>query len=532
MNERPHREERDEQVARLLDRVELEHGPGYWNAVRAAVRLQPSKRLRPPFWARRRYQLGFAIAVVAAAVAAVLIGLPGHNGQSPSPASAAQLMLARIDFGLSSTTTVQGNFAELTTVYAAGHAPAWARWHGSFAADAAGDSRYEIALSRRSAGVGVVSQPIATGPAVPASDRPHAIWTVLQPVRYVSLYQASAMAARWAAWDSNGKLIDHGSATRWPASAVRVSPWDDLLQFWLNNLGQAALVHAAVAGAADLPVRTVRYEGRPAWQATIDLLPSFSRAPHYYKTLREVVTVDQATGFIVRTVLQVVPGPASRTPGFPHALSPYIVELRISNLRTGAALPASSFTELPKGVPNPSPTGVYDTPAGQPVTSSSLPKAAVSAGFAPLVPNPLPAGFALSAASSDARMGSVSLITQFVPATKEVDELYRRGFEWFELDVIPWDGTGRDVSELRGMLPKPRVVVLHGGSQAGASAYLWQGSMSGNAALGRLSDHGMLPLAVSSTLTFYGKGYCVYLRGNVPSNELLTIANSLQVAAE
>jgi len=56
--------------------------------------------------------------------------------------------------------------------------------------------------------------------------------------------------------------------------------------------------------------------------------------------------------------------------------------------------------------------------------------------------------------------------------------------------------------------------------------------MSGNAALGRLSDHGMLPLAVSSTLTFYGKGYCVYLRGNVPSNELLTIANSLQVAAE
>ncbi len=33
-----------------------------------------------------------------------------------------------------------------------------------------------------------------------------------------------------------------------------------------------------------------------------------------------------------------------------------------------------------------------------------------------------------------------------------------------------------------------------------------------------------------STLEFYGKGYCVYLRGNIPSKELLQIANSLSVA--
>jgi hypothetical protein len=39
----------------------------------------------------------------------------------------------------------------------------------------------------------------------------------------------------------------------------------------------------------------------------------------------------------------------------------------------------------------------------------------------------------------------------------------------------------------------------------------------------------MLPLAVSSTLTFYGKGYCVYPRGNIPSKELLQIAKSLRV---
>jgi hypothetical protein len=79
-------------------------------------------------------------------------------------------------------------------------------------------------------------------------------------------------------------------------------------------------------------------------------------------------------------------------------------------------------------------------------------------------------------------------------------------------------------------LPKLGVVALHGGSQAGATAYLWQGSASGDAAQGRFSDHGMLPLAVSSTLTFYGKGYCVYPRGNIPSKELLQIAKSLRVA--
>lgn len=56
------------------------------------------------------------------------------------------------------------------------------------------------------------------------------------------------------------------------------------------------------------------------------------------------------------------------------------------------------------------------------------------------------------------------------------------------------------------------------------------GSFSGDAAPEWFSDHGMLPLAVSSTLELYGKGYCVYLSGNVPSEELLQIANSLHAA--
>ena len=170
------------------------------------------------------------------------------------------------------------------------------------------------------------------------------------------------------------------------------------------------------------------------------------------------------------------------------------------------------------------------------MTAGTLAQAAASAGFKPLTPDRLPAGFVLSAASGNAHMGIDSLISQFVVSPREVDQLYRRGFEWFELDVTPWNGQNRDLEnqDLKRLkevlLPKPVIVVLHGDSQAGATAYLWQGSGSDSATEGRFSDHDMLPLWASSTLQFYGNGYCVYLWGNIPSKDLLRIANSLRVA--
>ena len=535
MNEHPDTTQRDEQVGRLLDTVELDHGPAFWDRVRSATGPQLAKLRRRPLWARRPVQVGVAVVAAAAVVAIVLIGLPSRNGGSPTPANAAQLMLSAMDSGLLNTKTVQGDFSEITTVNASGHAPAWAKWHGSFAADTAGDSRYEIAFAGRSGGVGVVSHSGSVGPAGP-TDRPNAIWAVLPPARYVSVYDASAMAVRWASWDVSGKLVDHGSATRWP-TYLWGQTTDDLLQFWVNNLAQAALVHAAVAGAAALPVRAVIYEGRPAWQATVDLLPTYQAGADYFRVLREVVTVDQASGFVVRTVLSATPGPAAKTPGYPYALSPYTIDLRITHLKTDSMVPASTFTDLPKGVPNPAPSGAAVAPNGSPpVIAGTLAQAAALAGFKPLTPDRLPAGFVLSAASGNARMGIISMISRFAVSPREVDQLYRRGFEWFELDVTPWNGQNRDLENqdlktLKEVLrPKPVVVVLHGGSQAGATAYLWQGSGGGNAGQAWFSDHGMLPLWASSTLQFYGKGYCVYLRGNIPSKQLLQIANSLRVA--
>ncbi len=43
MNEHPDTTQRDEQVGRLLDTVELDHGPAYWDRVRSATGPQLAK---------------------------------------------------------------------------------------------------------------------------------------------------------------------------------------------------------------------------------------------------------------------------------------------------------------------------------------------------------------------------------------------------------------------------------------------------------------------------------------------------------
>jgi hypothetical protein len=69
MSEHPDTTQRDEEVGRLLDAVELDHGPAYWDGVRSATGPQLAK-LRPrPLWARRPYQVGVAVAAAAAVVA-------------------------------------------------------------------------------------------------------------------------------------------------------------------------------------------------------------------------------------------------------------------------------------------------------------------------------------------------------------------------------------------------------------------------------------------------------------------------------
>ncbi len=526
MNEHLDDPRSDEQIGRLLDAVEIEHGADYWDHLRDAVAPSLATLRRPPLWARRRFQLAVGLAAVAACVAVVLVGLPGGRAAwKPAPADAARLMAARLAYGMRAITSIQGDFAETVTVRAPGHAPASAEWRGSFAADAAGDSRYEIALVKRSAEVGIVPGETLQGPAVVRSDRPHGVWAVLQPTHYLSLYDARTLAARWAAWDAAGHLTDHGSAHRWPVHSIW--PWpDDLLYFCSDYLAEAALLQDAVAGQADLTVQTGRYEGRPAWRATIDLRRLWYPKSDYYRVLRETVTVDQASGLIVLTVLDASPGPASAVKGFPYATSPYTIGLRVTDLKTDGELPASTFTTLPSGVPNPAPSGVVSAP-GNTVTSVTLPQAVAAAGFAPLVPSSVPSGFVLSGVSTDARTGISSMLQQF-SVMPEVDQLYRRGLEWFELDVCQLNGKDGGFP-VPATPPLPRRVALHGGHMKGLRAYVLQEPSIGNGSEGSFSDHTLLPFYVISFVDCLGRGYCVHVSGNVSTQTMLAIANSLAV---
>ena len=63
MNEHPDTTQRDEQVGRLLDTVELDHGPAYWDTVRSATGPHLAKLRRRPLWARRPVQVGVAVAI-------------------------------------------------------------------------------------------------------------------------------------------------------------------------------------------------------------------------------------------------------------------------------------------------------------------------------------------------------------------------------------------------------------------------------------------------------------------------------------
>ena len=526
MNERRDDLRPDERLGRLLDAVELEHGPSYWDDLRGAVAPALAALRRPPLWARRRVQLAVGLAAAAACVTLVLVGLPGGKTSfAPAPADAARLMAARLAWGLRATTTVQGDFTETVTVRAPGHAPASAEWRGSFAADAGGDSRYQIALIRRSAEVGLVAGEIPQGPAVLQSDRPHGVWAVLQPTRYVSVYDARTLAARWAAWDATGHLTDHGSAHRWPVHFIWPSP-DDLLRFCTDYLADSALVQEAISGQPGLAVRAGLYEGRPAWQATIDLRRLWYPKSDYYTVLRETVTVDQASGLIVRTVLDATPGPASAVKGLPYATSPYTIDLHVSGVKTGSELPAGTFTTLPAGVPDPAPSGVVSAP-GSTVTAVTLAQAVAVAGFKPLVPSSVPSGFALSAVSNDARTGMSSQMWQFMNMP-EVDQLYRRGLEWFEVDVCQLNGKNKGMP-IPAVQPLPRRVALRAGHMKGLRAYVLRVPTQSSGAYADFSDHTLLPFYVNSFVDCLGNGYCVHVSGNVSTRTMLEIVNSLAI---
>jgi hypothetical protein len=174
---------------------------------------------------------------------------------------------------------------------------------------------------------------------------------------------------------------------------VAPGPPDEGPPTWILPDELSAYVRAGLA-AGNPAVRELSYEGRPAWRLDVATIPN-QIAPELSGDSLEI-TVDRATGMPVRVV--------ERKDG---AL---LRELRIEQLTVDRTLPADTFA--------------YAFPPGAEVMKSddgfrrvTLAQARSAAGYAPLVPASVPAGF---------RLAQVAVSPQHV-----VSLSYRRGIDEF-----------------------------------------------------------------------------------------------------
>ncbi len=188
---------------------------------------------------------------------------------------------------------------------------------------------------------------------------------------------------------------------------VAPGPPDQGPPTWILPDELSAYVRAALA-AGDPAVHELTYEGRPAWRLDVATIPN-QIAPELSGDNLEV-TVDQTTGMPVRVV--------ERKNG---AL---LRELRIEQLAVDTTLPADTFR--------------LTFPAGAEVMRSddgfhrvTLAQAEAAAGYAPLVPGSVPAGY---------RLAQVAVARESAPTGKEggnppsrmvVSLSYRRGIDQF-----------------------------------------------------------------------------------------------------
>ena len=553
---------RDKQLGDTLAQIEIfEHDDGYWDNVSASVepeleRLRQDEGERPrrsdgPRPRRRRHVRRWAVAAVAAAAVAAVVtiglaGVPGLDKTGPAQATAAQRMLLKISAALAETRTVRGDIVQRTTITSPTGETSWAEWRGSFAADASGSYRCEIGLGDRSDNVVVDGSGLSWG----SEDNPGFPLTVNEPTHDISMLDAPDLSWSFATWSDAGRPAGPDTLLPgWPYG-VKVKGWPtyesdftyDRYAFWRATMTQAAVVRAAVAGNADLPVRDVTYDGRPAWEATIDFnrwaTGLVRRDPP--RVNQEVVTVDKATGFIVRRVRTY---DASNVPtdALIYDPDPLTIDYRVTNLETDVALPPETFTALPAQSGKVEDVGSSDKiPL---LTYRTLTEAAKAKGFTPPEPQPLPDGFALSVTGDSGQIvagtgtgimadpGLVALSPGAYPRLTEIDTLYRRGFDTFSVNVAhaerPLTGEVRaKLTDWADMLPNRQKHVLTGGALAGETAYTWvdfRDSSKSTRLLGTWVDTGVLVITNDDI---------VLIKGTITTGEMLQIANSLKKSHE
>jgi outer membrane lipoprotein-sorting protein len=213
-------------------------------------------------------------------------------------------------------------------------------------------------------------------------------------------------------------------------------------------LGQqlGATVRALLA-AHDPPVREVVYRGRKAWRLTFAVAPSVIAAD----VDRLAVTIDEATALPLDVVATLHGAVRS--------------ELRIDQLAVNTPLPPNTFR-----VRFPPRTEVLRTDEG--FRRRSLGGVAALAGYEPLVPSRLPAGFRLAEVAV-AKSAAPTAGGRNPRSRDVVSNAYRRGFDEVIVTTrLRGRGQWRDPFGIEGIRLRSEPVRLSSGALAGSTGEL------------------------------------------------------------
>lgn len=392
-----------------------------------------------------RWALRVAAVAAVAAVAIAVVGLP-RGGRSPlpggpQPANAA-LVKAHVRAALTTLRSLTGTLVATDARESDG-----GRWH--FAVDAAGDLRLE-------------------GP------KPGDLET----------YDASTGVVRSAQHSAS-----LGANTLFYAERSGVAPGrpDQGPPSWVLPEQYGAFVRAALA---DTPssVKPTTYDGRPAWQLTVETTPNAIVPDLTGDHL--AITVDRATGMPVR-IVESKHGAVLR-------------ELRIENLAVDPHLPAHTFS-----LAFPADAEVMRSDDG--FRRVRLDQVPTAVGYRPLVPTWVPDGYRLSEVAVAREAAPTGKEGSNPPSRMVVSLAYRRGLDQFLVTTrLRGDGTWDDpLASPEGYTDTQTTTPLTTGALAGADAQVV------------VSAHTEPHLwATSDTLV-------VTVGGNLDRQDLLEVARSL-----
>ena len=245
---------------------------------------------------------------------------------------------------------------------------------------------------------------------------------------------------------------------------------------------QLGAVVRALRDSPEASVTEATYEGRQVWVLNADVQPN-RLSPVTGDHL--VVTVDQATGFPIKSV--------------ETRAGEFVQEFRLDDLEVNPELGPNTFA-----LPLPAGAEVYPNDAGfRPVALARVAgDGADVVGYAPVLPTWVPDGFALADVRVAEMGGATGKEGMNPPAAGVVSAMYRRGFDRL---IVTTRLVGADASlwadplaSGEGFVDTPEMVTLSAGAFAGSTVEL---VLDARAEPHLWAIEGVLVLTVSGDLT-------------------------------